>query len=110
MLITRDLNFEFQRARRQRATLGMLREAAAEQGSIPYSYLTPGLVGEPKVGGYPMPVRVGGGIARVGQNSIDSGRLTEVEKRSIMRYAGRIQYTEPEISDLSHSTVMLSTN
>jgi len=36
-------------------------------------------------------------MANLGQSSMDAGYLTNVEKRAIMRYAGRIQYTEPEM-------------
>jgi len=71
----------------------------------PYSYLAPGLTGEPKVGNFPRPRRIGQGMANVGQNSMETGYLTGVEKRAIMRYAGRIQYTEPEMMGPLQATV-----
>jgi hypothetical protein len=40
---------------------------------------------------------VGQGIVNLGNNAADSSYLTNVEKRAITRYAGRIQYSEPEM-------------
>ena len=95
MLITRDLNTEFRRTTRQSEALGVLRTAAKEAG--PYSYLAPSLVREPTIIQGIQPVRVGRGIASVGSNSRDSSYLSGVEKRAIMKSAGSIVYTEPEM-------------
>lgn len=93
MLISQNINAEF-RAARSASDLASLRQGAASSG--PYSYLTPNLVRQPPVGSYPAPRRVGP-IAATGQSSIDSSYLTGVEKRAIMKYAGRIQFTEPDM-------------
>ena len=95
MLITQDLRTEFQRARTQERGLGALRKAAREDG--PYSYLAPNLVREPTVVQGPAPVRVGHGIANMGQSSRDTSYLTGVEKRAIMKSSSTILYTEPEM-------------
>lgn len=93
MMITQNLNAEF-RAARGAAALNELRQGAAAAG--PYSYLAPDLVRQPNVGNYPMPRRLSH-VATAGQSSTDYSYLTGVEKRAIMKYAGRIQYTEPEM-------------
>jgi len=94
MLITRNLDREFKNARAIEA-MSILRDAAASSG--PYSYLAPDLTRTPTIGNLPMPKRIGRGIAEVGRSSVETSYLTGVEKRAIMRYAGRIQYTEPEM-------------
>ena len=86
MLITQHLGSEFSAAR----------NASASEGS-PYSYLPPNQVKQPVIGNFPLPRRLGRGIGNVGNNSAESSYLTNVEKRAISRYAGRIQYTEPEM-------------
>lgn len=93
MMISQNLNSEF-RAARSAASLDTLRQGAAAAG--PYSYLAPDLVRQPSVGNYPMPRRLSHTVT-AGQSSKDYSYLTGVEKRAIMKYAGRIQYTEPEM-------------
>jgi len=94
MLVTRNLNEEFRNARRAEA-MRVLSETVT--AGTPYTYLAPGLANGPRIVNAPKPVRVGQGIANVGQSSMDSSYLTGVEKRAIMKYAGRIQFTEPEM-------------
>jgi len=95
MLITRDLDHEFRQSAKQSEALGMLRTSAREVG--PYTYLAPDYVRSPKIVQGMQPVRVGNGIANAGSNSTDSSYLSGVEKRAIMKYAGSIMYTEPEM-------------